>query len=300
MSYNVKGSACVRCKAYLFEEDNVVVCPVCGAPHHKDCYDALGHCALEELHGTENEYKFEEAKEEKSEQQEPKQNRYNQNDFNSQTFGSGSPFGSNNPFGAKPFVFDFLGGVPADYKLDENVTADDAKKFVLSNTQRYIPKFAAFNKKKKSSWNWLAFLFPSPWMFSRKMYLGGVITGVLDIVATLLSVPLLTKLNTLKLNNFRNIPEMVKGISEALPLISNELIILSAVASLITIATCVITGIFGDYWYKKYTVSQIKKIKAESSDIAESYRKKGGVNFIWFMLAYMALNYIPSFLLMLV
>ena len=61
MSLNEKGLSCAGCKAYLFEEDDIVYCPVCGAPHHRECYNRTGHCALEELHGTENEYDAEKA-----------------------------------------------------------------------------------------------------------------------------------------------------------------------------------------------------------------------------------------------
>ena len=56
MSLVYSGESCVYCKAKLFDEDDVVYCPVCGAPHHRECYNDLGHCALEQLHGTENEY----------------------------------------------------------------------------------------------------------------------------------------------------------------------------------------------------------------------------------------------------
>ena len=56
MSLNTEGVTCVRCHAYLFPEDDVVYCPVCGAPHHRECYNELGHCALEEFHGTDKQY----------------------------------------------------------------------------------------------------------------------------------------------------------------------------------------------------------------------------------------------------
>ena len=57
MSLNLSGEKCALCKAYLFEEDDVVYCPECGAPHHRECYNGIGHCALDGLHGTENQYK---------------------------------------------------------------------------------------------------------------------------------------------------------------------------------------------------------------------------------------------------
>ena len=56
MSTKETKRVCSLCHAYLFEDDDVVCCPVCGAPHHRDCYMNIGHCALEEFHGTENQY----------------------------------------------------------------------------------------------------------------------------------------------------------------------------------------------------------------------------------------------------
>ena len=43
MSQNENKISCAVCNAYLFEEDDVVYCPVCGAPHHRECYNSIGH-----------------------------------------------------------------------------------------------------------------------------------------------------------------------------------------------------------------------------------------------------------------
>ena len=51
-----EGKKCVACEKAFTENDDVVVCPECGAPHHKDCYKSLGKCAQESLHGTENKW----------------------------------------------------------------------------------------------------------------------------------------------------------------------------------------------------------------------------------------------------
>ena len=50
------GRKCPVCHARFFEEDDIVYCPVCGAPHHRDCWNSLGHCAYESLHGTANQW----------------------------------------------------------------------------------------------------------------------------------------------------------------------------------------------------------------------------------------------------
>ena len=91
---------------------------------------------------------------------------------------------------SSPYVhFDFLGGVPSDMDLGEGVTADEAKRFVISNTHRYIPKFANMRAGKRLSWNWLAFIFPCGWFLSRKMYAWGSLAGALSVAFSLFAIP---------------------------------------------------------------------------------------------------------------
>ncbi len=309
MSLNTELLSCPRCKAYLFEEDDVVYCPVCGAPHHRACYNALGHCALEALHGTDKQYSKEKELEKLSRSSEPKQEQPQYDNISYATCGMcGERYPSQSRacpkcktpnmdsfsgFGA----FDMLGGVPKDYKLDENVTADEAKRFVVSNTHRYIPKFATLSKSNRVSWNWFAFLFPSGWMLSRKMFKNGIITGVLAIVATLLSYPLSNALYSLGLSSNLAYTQLVSSIYEALPNIPASLIVFSLIGMAIDLFTRLFSAIFGDYLYKKYAVEQIKKIKLDSADLEYDFRKKGGVNILFFFLATLALQYIPVILI---
>ena len=71
MSLKTEGVSCVRCHAYLFPEDDIVYCPVCGAPHHRECYEQLGHCAMEEFHGTDRQYDIVKAREEERKAAQP-------------------------------------------------------------------------------------------------------------------------------------------------------------------------------------------------------------------------------------
>lgn len=313
MSLKKEGCSCVRCKAYLFEEDDVVYCPVCGAPHHRDCYDALGHCALEELHGTELEYspeKVREANEKAEEKREAEKTKQEAEKQINKTVcnmcgESYEAYLDRCPKCSAPnFLkvsgfegFDFLGGVPADYKIAENVTADDVKKFVASNTHRYVPKFATMNSKNKVSWNWMAFLFPCQWMFSRKMFKNGIIVGILSIMVTLLSVPLATFLESVGGADVTNAVTMAEILADALPTMEAAPLILTLIGFLLNIGIRLFSAIFGDYFYKKHTVAAVQKIKLQSEDIASDYRKYGGVNLLWFLIATMALNYIPMLLI---
>lgn len=269
--------SCVRCKAYLFNEDDVVYCPVCGAPHHRECYNALGHCALEELHGTEKEYSREKIDEQKQQVEEKKQEPKKNSAFVNQM----GAFAD----------FDFLGGVPADYDLGEGVTADEAKNFVLANTHRYIPKFAVLNSKNRVSWNWLAFLFPSGWMFSRKMYKSGIITALLTIAANCLSYPLSLKLYSLGFNTNGYLGENLSSITDMLPQIGLAVIFLALAGTFFDLGIRLVSALFGDYIYKKHTINSIKKINEESTDRLVDYRKKGGTNLLLFLLGTFIVQY---------
>lgn len=314
MSLKIEGCSCARCKAYLFSEDDIVYCPVCGAPHHRDCYDALGHCALEELHGTDMEYSrekeieaLEKAQEKAQEKAEEKNETENGTDENvcgmcgehySKDLGR-CPRCSAPNFSriSSVYGFDFLGGVPADYKLDENVTAEDARKFVAANTQRYIPKFATLTGKKKISWNWMAFFFPSQWMLSRKMFKSGILIGILYLTVTLLTLPFAVEISSMTMAETGSYMEAAMRIAEVIPQMSKTVVILYFAAFFAEIILRVLCAMFGDYMYKDYTLNSIKKIKTESEDIPFEYRKRGGVNLLWFLIATMVLQYLPSILL---
>lgn len=47
---------CPVCNNNFTQDDDVVVCPKCGTPHHRDCYNSLGHCANADKHSTGFEY----------------------------------------------------------------------------------------------------------------------------------------------------------------------------------------------------------------------------------------------------
>ncbi len=279
MSPQTREKSCALCHAYLFEEDDVVYCPECGAPHHRECYNSKGVCALESLHGTENQYdKIKnqqtkvEAEEEKAE--EPKEE-------------YGTPFGAYSPI-------DFLGGVDPQELIDDGVTVKQAANFVLSNTMRYIPKFKKLNKFSKISWNFMAFLFPCGWFLSRKMYKNGLIAGAFEIVATLLTIPFQNTLYNLGMSGSVYSSQMVESISQNMDKISPSVVTVAFIGAVISLIISLISALLGDWFYKKHAVNTIREIERSSEDKGFDYRKKGGVNIFMFFLGYMATGYIPA------
>ena len=303
MSNENERLTCSVCHAYLFEDDDVVHCPVCGAPHHRDCYKGLGHCAFEDKHGTDEQYK----KPDFSKDEHKKEGEDTQaSSVKCEICGAQYPADSSactqcgapnfRAVGGRFVQFDFLGGVPEDMDLGDGVTAAQARRFVFTNTRRYIPKFAEMRFGKKTGWNWFAFLFPCGWFLSRKMYFPGIVTGLLSVCCSLLMLPfqLILSNNTVSDNTsiYETIPSVVSNLAKS----DLSVLILLALGVFFDIILHLVCGIFGDRIYRNHAISNIKKMKEESEDIDYDYRKKGGTNFLLLILGVFAVQYTPGIL----
>lgn len=285
MSTDVNGKKCAGCGAYLFPEDDVVFCPVCGAPHHRDCYNSKGQCAFESLHGTDRQYDklqqaTEKTKEEKQEQDQQKSSVYTK------------PQETADPITV--LQFDTLGGIPEDFDLGDGVTAAEARQFVFSNSHRYVPKFAAAKYGKKASFNWLAFLIPPAWFLARKMYKLGIFILVLSVSLSMLTIPFVLEFQNYMGAGPYNYNEIAKIFMENMGRFEITAMITFFVATTASILLSVLCGIFGDYLYRNHALSSIKEIKKEGLDISENMRKKGGINLFAAIIGLFVVEYLPS------
>lgn len=285
---NLEGRKCVVCSAYLFEDDDVVICPECGAPHHRDCWNSVGKCKLGELHGTENEYKYE-PEEEKIETPE--------NKGASICRGCGAELEPDTnfcPYCNMPTRADAPNiqfSAPISYRFDPNeeleegVTVGEAAKVIAVNGFRYIPKFKEFKKGKKASWNWSAFLWPHGWYAFRKMYIPAALLGVLMVASSLFTLPLDKVLATYpEAANYYELMSVMKDIlttSGPIPLI------FSAIGGAINVAVRVLAAVFADYSYKNRVIASCKELR-EASDKETALRKKSGISFLAFGIALVA------------
>lgn len=312
MSMNISGEKCSVCQAYLFEDDDIVYCPECGAPHHRECYNSLGHCGLEQFHGTDGQYRRPEPKaQEKAEEpieEQPKAVNGNEvvcsmcgktydRDNNACT-NCGAP--NIAKMGGRFIQIDLLGGVPADMDLGDGVTANEAKMFVATNTQRYIPKFADFKLGKKASWNWAAFLFPCAWFASRKMYSKGILTGVLQIAFTMFVLPLNQAISFLDFSGAKNYAQSIGIIMQNLDKVGTVAIVAALVSSIFALILRIVCAIFADYSYRNRVISAVTEIKKSIEDPIVSYRRRGGMSLTAALIGLMAVQYLPTIFAMLI
>ena len=298
MSLDIGKEKCAVCGAYLFEDDDVVHCPECGAPHHRECYLSLGHCGLAEFHGTEKQYK----KSEPTPKTEPATEDTVFCGMCGQKYKKDAPSCPNcnapniTTAGHRVVTIDLMGGVADDTDLGDGVTAKEAKQFVVGNTHRYLPKFLKFKHGRKASWNWLAFLTPCGWLLSRKMYLLGAIIGALEIALKMLTIPFQVAQSQLDLSAAQDYYERANMIIESISIIGIPSIVLAIVGGLLAILVSVLFGVFGDYIYRNRVISSITEIKKSDLDQDEAFRKKGGVNFFVGVLGYFAVSELPYIL----
>ena len=258
---------CPVCKAKLFT-DEVAFCPECGAPHHKQCYLKLGHCAYEEFHGTENQW------------QPPQEQPEEEQQVVEQTQQAPAPQPvvveqqntQQNPF----FV---ANGIDKDEDIG-GVKAEDIAKFVGYNALRYIKVFRKFaTRKTKVNWNWLAFFLPEFWLVSRKCYPQAILTAFYTVLHSFIYTKATENAEFMAALQSGVVTENVWGICKILLL-----------TSVISLLINLFFGLFGDYIYKKRVYSTIEQMKQEGKVSEMDFVQKGGANLMLPLLMYFAIN----------
>ena len=311
MGFDVKNKKCAVCDAYLFEEDDVVCCPVCGAPHHRDCYISIGRCGFEQFHGTDLQY---------SDDADTTENTTENTADNTNTNTSGrsrvcTQCGKDYPTDARfcPYCgysemtgffaegqFKNFNPIDENTDIGEGVTAKEASEVILLNNYRYVSRFLTLNKKKKTSWNWAGFLLPGSWLAYRKMYKEAIVAVVFSIISTLLTFPITFALAQLPDSAQTNLS--IPYLIENLPKIGTLPLVLAGVGLFLALAVRIVSALYGDWFYKKrviYAAGELKKAKMGSSEDEMIGRKKWtGVSFFGFLIAFVAMEFIPSVVLM--
>ena len=153
-----ENEKCPVCDRFFTADDDIVICPKCGTPHHRSCYNELGHCANKEKHGSGFEYRPAEIKETEQE-----------NAVNDNVNRDNTTVEINIPLlNVNDSEYSSADGTE---KIDGKDVKDVAA-VVGANAKRFVPKFV---KNKKASWNWGAFFFGGYYLFFRKMVKQGII-----------------------------------------------------------------------------------------------------------------------------
>lgn len=178
-----ENDICPVCQKEFTEGDDIVVCPECGTPHHRECYNQLGRCANTALHS--QGYVFKRAASYKAESEKKAQSDNMQSFFASLAAAEqGSDNAeeqaqqAENTATQSPFVPPQL-GVQEGVKDIDGEPVHYIAATVGANARRFV---RVFSKNKTLGWNWSAFIFGPYYFLYRKMFKEGVFIVALEIV----------------------------------------------------------------------------------------------------------------------
>lgn len=303
------GKKCVICDNTFTDNDDIVVCPDCGTPYHRNCYEAAGRCVADGLHASGTSWH--------SFQVESgniivckRCNHENSpmaifcekcgmptrmaDDVNMQQPQMNNP--QMNPQSQMPqnpyvFLFDEYCGLSPEEEFD-GVKLKEIAEFIGPNKRYFLPIFKNMKERhKKFSVNLPAALFPHYYFAYRKMYLP-MILAVLSYAILEIQVQFEYLKDTSTL--IHSILSQYPALLEKLTAFANSQlwITLSNVLFLVCAAASFIFAFFSNWIYYKHCIRKIKKLKEKngaSSDLKSKLAKYGGTTVAGLLIVFILL-----------
>lgn len=324
-----KEYKCPVCSVQFKDGDDVVVCPECGAPHHRECYEKENRCAFEDKHGEgfdfEQSVSSESAQDDsssdtvicprcKTENQkgmfycgkcgfplgaQPGNTQQSQTQNTRNTQAQGTPFGFGTQFASQ---FDPMAGVNPDEDMGDGVTAGEVSKYVRNNTPYFIRVFNNIRLFNNGRFNFCGFLFGGAYLMYRKMYKLGAIFSAIMILLTTAEVYISYSLLSSSVSQLfygestSSYGDILRGIANLNPSDQMMLMIMS-LCTILTLVLRIIVGAFANRWYFSHCKAEIKKIKQDSENPQQQFETKGGVNIaiaVSVMAIMFAINELPT------
>lgn len=308
-----EGIHCPVCDKEFTDSDDIVVCPECGAPHHRECYLKNGECAFADKHGTGQAWHApsQEHNDTASGQtvqcpvcgaQNPMegifctrcgkplkgfgpQQGYNpygqagyggQNPYGQQGMNGqrpGGPFGGGMPFAG--FTVDPYGGLSPEEEID-GVSVLELQEAVGENSAYYLPRFKQMSEGKKTAWSWSGCFITFYYFLYRKVY-------SMAIVSALISALIFVGTTLLSLRVMPDLFSAITGIvAQGVTVDTSYLFKIEMASQLISMAVMVFFGLFSNRFYKGHIFRKIKKLRErytpDTMEYHEALKKQGGVN----------------------
>ncbi|MDR0404908.1 MAG: hypothetical protein LBH37_03880 [Oscillospiraceae bacterium] len=315
------GASCPECKVKFQDLDDIVVCPECGAPYHRQCYEKVGHCLFEEKHKDKFKWKSRSAHRQTGTLEDVicpscgHKNPHNatycedcksritkrRGEFGStQKLSQKEVFNNSNSalFAKASFSAEPLLGFNPKEEID-GVEAKDIAKYVQNNPNYYLNAFRLMKQKNKGRFNFSAFLFSGAWLLYRKQYKIGAVVSAVSMLISTIALWVNSYCSEIIYNDVLksfNLPpdsfvplEKLPEFQEKLFLLPTGNVILFFLPNLLMIldfCIMVVCGFKGNKIYMSDCFLKINKIKKESKseeELDQKFLLEGGVNYhiVW-------------------
>ena len=274
---NYEGANCLVCGKELHQDEDIVVCPDCGTPYHRGCYQESGKCVNTELHANNGSWwKQEEKHREEVRREEKRQEEEEQ--AAARARGEGGP---------QVFYGEIYDGIRIDsvdpcLGLDpteehDGVTVLELSEFVATNRFYYLPLFRLMQKTgKRISLNFIGLLCPQMYFAYRKMWLWTLVTVFLKFFLSIPSLISYFVTTTQRSLSFVDIS-------------SSSFAAIEKASNVGWIAFSLLCCLFSNFMYYRFSVRKIRRIKNTAE--TEQERKEltmaeGGCSFSNMLLAF--------------
>lgn len=295
------GIKCIACDKAFNEKDDIVVCPDCGTPYHRSCYQEAGNCINTELHAKGGTFRVvPEAKiiDDEAIADKATCSRCGAENPPLSLFCErcGMPLAmpeshseKNNSQSTPPPMspFNSLNGYAVNYSDPmcgfnpeedfEGVKLSELAAFVGDNTYYYLPMFKRMKETgRKLTWNFIAMLMPSAYYAYRKMNWWILLAFVVQFAIGLPTTLLMLSTSGL----LPNLPFDIKGASFQ---------VIYSFCSLLSYGLLFAAGGFSNWLYYRHALASIKKLKAKEIATPERIKAAGGGSKLYVILFFAAL-----------
>ena len=278
--FNFEGQICDVCGKPFDKDSDIVVCPDCGTPHHRECWHSIGHCVNEHKHRAG--YEWQPVRKTVPQPAEgsitcpdcgsvmPRDTLFCENCGRSLKQPQQSTQSFNVP-GGRVEVHQFPTFMPgvndAEFRAQvdrelageyDGVPYRDMAVFIGQSAQYYIYKFKkmASNPKYKP-FNFTAFAFPPLWFLFRKMWKPALVAAGINFVLNLPTcIMVAVETGVLAASS----PLMFPGIET-----------LAGIGSILVTLIGIVWGFLAIPMYRKDTVRRLKQMKADAQGNMDNY-----------------------------
>lgn len=277
-----EGVQCPVCLKAFDSDSDVVVCPECGTPHHRECYDKTGDCINAVKHGSTFVWVNPIVPVLEEKKVEAPQKIENPTILTKENMPKNGVIGEMSPDHMTPTYREIRG----DEKIGD-YTVDDYATVIQKNIPKFMPRFMMFSKTgRKASWNWAAFFFGPFWLAYRKMYKLAALALLLTFFIPLVFFNSVTEYyeesfskygEVLTSEAYQSTDEMNAAIDKLQANMPEQPFALTA-SSYVEMVVDILCAVFGNYLYMQKCTKLLDKSKSiEDAEKRKAFlTKKGG------------------------